>query len=138
MRSLTFEGTEPTARYDITTSVKNGTIILSSARVDILLNAPITYASIPKSISLEIGTIVGSDYVIDNNPSSFFFKVMLDNTTMVVDTATYLSSITYPNTSFKMNGDLDKQCVFSVRDDNGALLDAAILKYFSFHFTVVS
>lgn len=135
MKSVTFEGTTPTGLYDLTVQVPNGTMILSSARIDILLATPTDYASIPKSISLEIGTVVGSQYVIDNNVAANYFKVILENNIITIGANTYLSSVTYPNTSFKMNGDLNKQCVFSVRDQNGVLLDSTILKFWSFHFT---
>lgn len=142
VRSLTFEkpstGLPPGDLYDITTPVPSGTLVLSSARVDLVLATPINYATIPKSISLEIGTVIGNSYVVDNDISSNYFKVTLsmENHTTIGST-TYQTSLTYPNTSFRMNGDLQRQCVFRVRKPDGTVYQDADLAYFCFHFTVV-
>lgn len=147
VRSLTFEmpntGVQPAGYlYDITTPVPSGTLVLSSARVDIALTTPLDYASIPKSLSLEIGTVVGNSYVVDNDVSSNYFKVTLsmENRT-TIGGVTYQTSLTYPNTSFRMNGDLQRQCVFRLHRPDGTVYEdddtVNVLKYFCFHFTVV-
>lgn len=120
--------------YFIPHRIPNGNIILSSARIDLLLATPNVYASIPKSVTLEIGNIVG-DFVIDNDPYQNFFKVILELNIVNIDGDSYLSSITNPNTSFLMSGDLDQNFKFIIRDQTGTILDPA---FFSFHFTVVS
>lgn len=139
VRSLTFEKQTSTPLgdlYDITTPIPNGTVVLSSARVDFLLATPTDYSSIPKSISLEIGTIIGNEFVIDNDPTANFFKVILNLNLVSVGASTYLSSITTPNTSFRMTGDLQRRCVFRIRDGRtGTLVNP---DYFCFHFSVVS
>lgn len=139
VRSVTFElpatGTPTGDLYDITVPVPSGTMVLSSARVDIPLATPTVYSSIPKSVLLQIGTVVGSAFVVDNDPASNYFRVALELNTVTIGGTTYLSSQTYPGTSFRMNGDLNRQCVFKVYDANGAPLSPS---YFSFHFTVVS
>jgi len=138
VRSLTFEKLEETplgGLYDITSPIPSGTLVLSSARIDLVLPTPGDYETIPKSISLEIGTIVGNSFVIDNDVSANYFKVILKMDTVVIGGVTYLTSLTYPNTSFRMNGDLNRQCVFRIRSSTGDILDPA---YFCFHFTAVS
>lgn len=143
VRSLTFEkpsgGTPPGDLYDITTAIPSGTLVLSSARVDIILATPTDYASIPKSVSLEIGTVVGNSFVVDNDVKSNYFKVTLsmENRT-TIGGVTYLTSLTYPNTSFRMNGDLNRQCVFRVRGEDGSVIDEDVLVYWCFHLTAVS
>ena len=138
VRSLTIEkqAVAPAGGYyEIPRSVPEGVMILNSARVDILLTSPNDYSSYPKSVSLEFGTIIGGDFVLDNSPASNWFKVVLDLSTVTIGADTYLSSTTYPETSFKMSGDLANRFVFKIRDQNGTILDPA---YFLFHFSVVS
>ena len=138
VRSLTFErqSTTPIGDiYDITTPIPNGNIVLSSARVDFLLATPTDYSSIPKSISLEIGTIIGNEFVVDNDPTANYFKVILNMNLVTVGANTYLSSVTTPNTSFKMSGDLQRRCVFRIRSNTGAIVSP---DFFSFHFTALS
>ena len=138
IRSLTFERqavAPPGGIYELPRDIPNGTMILNSARVDILLATPNVYASYTKSISLEIGTIVGSDYVVDNQPEQNWFKVALDLTVIQINGDHYLSSLTNPQTSFKMNGDLARRCIFRIRDEDGVIIDPA---YWCFHFSVLS
>lgn len=120
--------------YFIPHRIPNGNIILSSARIDLLLATPNNYASIPKSVTLEIGNIVG-DFVIDNDPYQNFFKVILELNIVQVNGDHYLSSVTNPNTSFLMSGDLEQNFKFIIRDQTGTILDP---EFFSFHFTIVS
>lgn len=138
IRSLTFEkqSTAPSGGiYEITRSVPAGVYILNAARVDLLLATPSDYASIPKSVSLEIGTILQSDVIIDNTPSSNLFKVILDMSIVQINGDHYLSSLTYPNTSFTVTSDLANRCVFKIRDQDGVELTP---NYFCFHFSTIS
>lgn len=138
VRSVTFEkqAIAPLGGiYELPRDIPNGVMVLNSARADFLLATPNDYASYPKSISLEIGTIVGSDFVIDNQPESNWFKVALDLSVIQINGNHYLSSLTNPQTSFRMNGDLSRRCVFVIRDQTGAIVDPA---YWIFHFSVIS
>lgn len=138
LRSLTIEKqttAPPGGIYDITVPIPNGNMILSAARVDILLPTPTDYASIPKSVSLQIGTIIGNDFVVDNDPSANFFKVILELSIVQIDTDYYLSSNTNPNTGFRMNGDLNQKLAFVIRDNNGTIIDP---DFFAFHFSILS
>lgn len=144
IKSLTIEkqaGAAP-ERYNLTRDIPAGTIILNSARVDFKLNGdppnpydPDDYTKIPKSISLELGNVTSSQYVIDNDPDNFYFKVVLELNIVQVGSDYYLSSTTYPATSFKMSDALYRQCVFKVRDATGTEIQP---DYFCFHFTVVN
>lgn len=138
IRSLTFEkqAVAPSGGiYEITRSIPAGVYILNAARVDLLLATPNDYSSIPKSVSLEIGTVLQSDVVVDNTPSSNLFKVILDMSIVQINGDYYLSSVTYPNTSFTVTSELANRCVFKIRDQSGNELTP---DYFCFHFSVVN
>lgn len=137
IRSLTIERQStppPGSYYDFTRRIPAGVLVLASARVDIELPTPTVYSSIPKSISLELGSVTSSSTVIDNDPDNFYFKVVLEMNIIDIGGTKYLSSTTYPGTSFTMSAPIESNTVFRIKDQTGADLYPA---YFSFHFNAI-
>lgn len=138
MRSLTFEGTDPNKLHDITVSIPNGTLILAAARFDFTTATPPVYANSVKTVAIELGTVIGNSYVVDNDPQACYFKVIVDSRN-IVDFADskYITSITYPNTGFKMQGDLHRQCQLTLRNGQTGAVLGSDLKYYCLHFNLI-
>jgi hypothetical protein len=142
LKIITFEGSSPEALYDMSVAVSASNLVLVNYRIDLdvttIFGTPATfYANLPKSIDIEIGTTVGSHTVIDNDPSSFYFKLPLEYNLITINARQYLISSGQPNIGFKMQNDIQRQCKFSVRDSLGKLLDSGVLKYYCFNFQLV-
>lgn len=83
----------------------------------------------PDVLYLDIGTVVGSTYFIDNNLNTYRFPIMLDNGYIDPDnnySITFASGVNIPLT---MSGPLDHSIVVRIYNKNGNLISNDILKH---------
>lgn len=127
---VTFSGTEPDALYDMTIRVENANLILVNSRLD-------TGGTAPKKVLLQIGNTIGTHFVVDNDPTQNFFTYMVQRNKIdppedsVTNISQYQCAIGY-----KMNGSLEKQTRFVIRDaSTGAPITNLV--YFCFQFMVI-
>lgn len=108
-RTITIETSSPDSFLDITTGIQAAELILRSYRVDILASSTVPY----RHLGLEIGNVINTSYVIDNQVGSNFFRLPLASSSPVTVgsggasvISTFVSNCSIPLT---MTGHLDKQ-----------------------------
>ena len=126
LKTLTFEGTEPTGIYDMTVAINPSSIVLVNAVVDTVASAG------HRSIYLEIGNTINSNNVIDNDDKNNYLKLPLYENVVGVDNVSQYN----PNIGYKTGGELHRQTKFTIRDSNGDVMSSSDLNYFCFQFQV--
>ena len=129
---ITFEGTSNTNLFDMTLDTEDGqTLILKQARFEITY----TGNNFPRMVNIQLGNVVSTDHVIDNDSGYNYFKTILDHNPYTVDATLRNISVTYPQTAFKMSGRLNKMCQVNLYDSTHAALGGLV--YFSLQFQLV-
>ncbi len=135
LKMLTFEynaskGLTNGGNYNMTSRLSNVTLVLVNFRID---TVDANFASTLPSISLEIGNVVNSNNVIDNDVNNFFLKVpLIRNSSGGVN-----STSCQPMLGFKSSGDVPQLCSFFIRYADGSLVPANAINYFIFQFQVI-
>jgi hypothetical protein len=130
---ITFAGTLNDSRYDMTIGTDDAlTLVLKSARTEIQY----TGTNFPRIINIKIDNVVSPDHVIDNDGPEFnYFKVIQSFDPVTIGPNTVNISYTEPGTAFKMAGRINKNCQFSLFDENHQPLGGLI--YFAFEFALI-
>lgn len=162
---LTLTTTTPESFETITALISASKLILREFRVDLNIGdgavagagvTVINKTSFYRSLGLEIGTVVGKHFVIDDTPNACFFQIGLSHNHVwthpavpevvaapgvpaVPEVLAYQceSTVGNPNTPLTMSGELSKSFYWRIYDDTGRLLPAAELKYLRVQFEVV-
>ena len=129
---ITFEGTSNTNLFDMTLDTEDGqTLVLQQARFEITY----TGNNFPRMVNIQLGNVVSTDHVIDNDVSFNYFKTILDHNPVTVDAVLRNISVTYPQTAFKMSGRLNKMCQVNLYDSTHTPLPGLV--YFSMQFLLI-
>ena len=126
--SLTIKTTKSDSFETILKPIKAGVITLKSASI-ILDTTRANYYS----VSVEIGNIMSSTFLASDKASLNFLDILLEQN----KTAAILDSLTNPDISFNMSGDLDTS--FAVRiysGDTNQLVPDIYIIFIGLHFQI--
>ena len=133
LKVLTFESSSGGngGTYDITTPLSNVSLVLANARIDIKASANVN------TVSIELGNVINSTNVIDNDTDHFYLKMPLVRNLVNVSGTDYFMSYCQPMIGFKASGDITRQIKFQLRKEDGNLITSTDITYFCFQFQVI-
>ena len=113
MSSFTIISTEPQKYNNITNAIPQQVMTLKSFKVVV----PTTYTG--NYLNVRFGNVIGNKHIIDTDAGFDYLKIVLSKATVVGGN---YETIAYPDISFTMSGDLEKDHFFTVMDENHSLL----------------
>lgn len=143
---LTIETTNPQSFEDITVTIPAQKLILRHYRVDLNIDVRGTGAlEYRRVINLEMGSVVGTTYVIDDDAGFNYFKIGLSrdsvwNHPALPDTVPPTAAYTCQTTTrdchipLTMNGPLDKNFSLRVRGNDHLVFSDTEFKYMLLQF----
>lgn len=133
-RLYTIEATSPEVFLNMMKSVKSQVMRLKMYCVHLDLSTIVD--NVPfNSVSVEIGNVINSDFVIDNDVGRYYFKLVLDSSNVDANNV-QRSLIQSCDIPLMMGSDLDQNYWFRVRDpsNNDVVFSSDVLKYIFLQF----